>query len=123
MTVMYGRGPKGKASRLHSLVVRSRGKCERCGEQDYSKLQCAHIVGRAYSATRTDELAAWCLCASCHRYLTNWPHEHVAFAHATIGEAAFDALVQKARSNPRPWLPAMWLAECERLTALLEVSS
>lgn len=116
---MYGKGAKAKATKLHSLVVRARGACERCGESDYSKLQCAHILSRRYSATRTDERAAWCLCASCHLFLGLNPYEHVAFATQTLGEVVYAELREKAYSNPRPWKPAMWLAEVERLQALL----
>lgn len=123
MTGMYGAGLKGKATRLHSLVVRARGRCERCGESDYSKLQCAHIVSRRYSATRTDERNAWCLCASCHFFLGHNPFDHVVFAHQTIGEAVYAELREKALSNPRPWKPADWQAEVDRLSALLAVAS
>jgi hypothetical protein len=115
----YGRGAKAKATKLHSLLVRSRGMCQRCGERDYSKLQCAHIVSRRFSATRTDENNAWCLCARCHMHLTTWPNEHVAFAWATHGEDGYAALREKALSNLRPWKPADWQAEVERLEALL----
>lgn len=118
MSVAYGTGPKGKATRLHSLVVRSRGRCERCGST--SNLQTAHIVSRRFSATRTDERNAWCLCASCHRRLTDWPNEHVAFAYQTIGEELYAELRQKALSNLRPWKSYEWQAECVRLQGLLD---
>jgi hypothetical protein len=119
MSVVYGKGAKGKATRLHSLVVRARGACERCGESDYSKLQCAHIVSRRFNNTRTDETAAWCLCWTCHRRLTEWPNEHVAFAWRTIGADAYAELRARALSD-RKWKDADWRAECERLAALLE---
>lgn len=118
MSVAYGTGPKGKATRLHSLVVRARGRCERCGST--SGLQAAHIISRKFSATRTDERNAWCLCASCHRRLTDWPNEHVAFAVQTLGDDLYAELRAKALENPRPWKPADWQAECVRLQALLD---
>ena len=124
MSNIYGKGPKAKATKLHSLVVRARGRCERCGESDYSKLQCAHVISRRYSATRTDERAAWCLCAACHLHLGLNPYDHVEFATQTLGEELYAELREKAMSNPRPWKPAMWQAEVDRLTALLaEVSA
>lgn len=121
MSGIYGKGSKAKATRLHSLVVRARGRCERCGST--SSLQAAHIVSRRYSATRTDERNAWCLCASCHFFLGNNPFDHVVFAHQTIGEAVYRELREKALSNPRPWKQADWDAECVRLSELLAVAS
>lgn len=116
MAVAYGKGWKGKATRLHAELVRARGRCERCGSVD--GLQCAHIVSRRFSATRTDLTNAWCLCAKCHRRLTDWPHEHVAFAHQTHGEAGFRALCDRAQANGRPWSDLDWRAEHERLALL-----
>lgn len=118
MTVAYGKGPKGRATRLHSLVVRARGRCESCGESDYSKLQCAHLVSRKFSATRTDEKAAFALCAACHRRYTDFPLEFAEFAKRTLGEAECDRLHAKAHQNARPWKESDWLAECERLAAI-----
>lgn len=117
MSNIYGKGPKGKATKLHAELVRSRGACQRCGSTD--TLQCAHIITRSYSATRTDERNAWCLCAGCHLYLGLHQFEHVEFALATIGAEVYAELREKATSNPRPWKPAMWQAEVVRLTALL----
>ena len=118
MSVAYGKGPKGKATRLHSLVVRKRGRCERCGST--ANLQCAHIIGRKFSATRTDERNAWCLCASCHRRLTDHPDEHMAFVAATIGMDEFAVLKERALGNLRPWKEWEWQAEADRLKAILE---
>lgn len=84
---------KRKATTLHSMVVRARAgyRCERCGTTD-GQLQCAHIVSRRYTATRCDPFNAWCLCASCHRRLTEHPDEHVQFAYATRGEIGYQSL-------------------------------
>ena len=122
MSNIYGKGPKGKATKLHAELVRSRGACQRCGST--WSLQCAHIVSRRYSATRTDERNAWCLCAACHLHLGLHQFDHVEFANQTIGPELYAELREKAESNPRPWKPAMWQAEVDRLTALLaEVSA
>lgn len=114
----YGRGNKAKATKLHSLLVRKRGACERCGSR--SNLQCAHIIGRRYSATRTDEMNAWCLCAKCHLRLTEHPDEHMAFVYVTIGEDQFRVLKDKALSNLKPWTQAMWGDEAARLQQLID---
>lgn len=132
----WGKGAKGKATRLHSILVRSRGACERCGKPGEIKtasvpglgalvvpiggLQCAHIIGRRYSATRTDERNAWALCAGCHLRLGEHPDEHVHFTAQTIGLEAFDELKQKALAGVKS-SEAFWRGEVQRLTAELEV--
>lgn len=116
--VAKGKGAKAKATRLHSELVRSRGRCERCGKAGVT-FDCAHIIGRRYSATRTDETNAWCLCKGCHMRLTEHPDEHVAFVAQTIGMAAFDVLKTKALEGVRS-NESFWKSECERLTTLLE---
>lgn len=108
---IYGTGDKGKATRLHSLIVRSRGRCEKCGERDYSKLQAAHIITRKYSATRTDETNAWCLCARCHRRLTDFPREHSHFITDTIGSEAYEVLRERAETVTK----MNWTDELARL--------
>lgn len=114
--VAKGKGIKAKATRLHAEYVRSRGACERCGS--VRSLQCAHIVSRRYSATRTDELNAWCLCAGCHMRLTQHPDEHVAFAWKTRGEDGYRALLDKAYAGVKA-NDSFWHAEVIRLESLL----
>lgn len=135
----WGKGPRGKATMLHSYVVRSRGACEMCGRPGedlvvavpklgklvlpIGGLQAAHIVSRSYAATRTDETNAWALCPAHHRRLTQHPEEHVWFATRTLGEAGYAELRAKAYQGLNA-KPAFWQAEIDRLTALLaEVSS
>lgn len=113
---IYGKGAKGKATRLHAELVRARGTCESCGSRD--NLQCAHIVSRRYSATRTDLANAFCLCAGCHMRFTEWPMDFAAFVVEKIGVAGYDALKDKAESNPRPWRESDWKTEADRLAAL-----
>ena len=95
---IYGKGAKGKATKLHSKLVRSRGRCERCGESDYAKLECAHIISRTYSATRTDLDNAWALCHACHFRLSKWPREHSHFITETIGSEKYELLRAKAET-------------------------
>ena len=110
---------KTKATTLHSKLVRTAGRCERCRSVT-GQLHCAHIVGRRYAATRTDENNAWCLCSSCHRYLTENPHEHVRFAVQTRGEDGYDALIQKAYASVGLVMKAaFWQSEVDRLSPLL----
>lgn len=112
--VSYGKGAPKKATKLHSLIVRSRGACENCGERDYSKLQAAHIVSRKYAKTRTDETNAYCLCATCHWRFTNWPLEFAAFVLDHLGDEAYNALRAKAHDTTTK---VDWNAEVARLEA------
>lgn len=112
----YGKGARGKATRLHSQVVRARGRCENCGTTQ--SLQCAHIVSRRYAATRTDENNAFCLCAGCHLRFTDHPFEWVKFVLAKIGVDGYDTLRAKAEAGVKA-NDSFWKAECERLAALL----
>jgi len=114
MTVAYGKGAKGKATRLHSLIVRSRGRCERCGDTRYDKLTTAHIVPRRYSATRTMEEASWCLCYSCHRATEEFPDVFLELVEQTIGLAEYLALKLLAQTPTKK----DWDAEVERLSAV-----
>lgn len=98
------------------MLVRARGRCESCGATE--GLQCAHIVSRRYSNTRTDLGNAFALCARCHLYYTNWPIEFARFVTEKIGEDAYDALRRKALSLNH----VDWEAEVERLEALRDVS-
>ena len=90
----HAKGPKARADRFFSLIIRARGRCEKCGRTE--NLQCAHIFSRRYSTTRCDEANAWCLCAGCHMTLTGDPLAHVEFAFATIGEPAYRELRARA---------------------------
>lgn len=115
MSNIYGKGLRGKATKLHSLVVRSRGRCERCGST--STLQAAHIVPRRYAATRCDPAAAWCLCAACHLRTTEWGSEHMALVEQTIGLAAFEVLRQRAEAGVKA-NDAFWQGWIDTLTEM-----
>lgn len=113
---------KRKATSLHSQYVRARdGRCVRCGSTT-GQLQCAHIISRRYAATRTDEGNAYCLCAGCHRRLTEHPHEHVAFFSELLGSwDEYRKLIDKAYMGKDTVMRSpFWENEIRRLTALLE---
>ncbi len=115
----YGKGLRGKATKLHSQVTRARGVCVQCGQTEPTQLQTAHIIGRRYAATRTDEANSFCACARCHMRWTDHPDEWVAFCDATIGRAEYDRLKAKALAGVRT-SESFWRAECERLAELLK---
>lgn len=113
---LYPKGPKGKADRLFSLVVRARGECAACHATE--DLQCAHIRSRRFSWTRTLEANAVCLCRSCHMRFTHDPLLWVRWVDGRIGARAHDEL--RARSLSDEKLPAgFWEDECARLSRLL----
>jgi len=112
MSNIYGKGAKGKATKLHALIVRSRGRCEGCGSRHV--LQCAHIISRKYSWTRTNLDNAFCLCASCHRYYTDNPVEFGTFTIDKIGEEKYDELRQRRLSIDK----FDWDEEANRLNVI-----
>lgn len=125
MAASYGKGDRAKATRLHSKIVRARANntCENCGRTNgdinpdtgkpVKQIHCAHIISRDQSATRTDELNAFCLCASCHWYMGKWPIEFAKFVYATVGEEWYENLRLKAELGKGKKLD--WSAELERL--------
>lgn len=106
---------KNKATALHSILVRARGRCENCGST--RNLQCAHIVSRRFAATRTDLENAFCLCAGCHMYFTHWPVEFGMFVEQKIGLSRYEALSAKANAGVKAGL-AFWQGELDRLKLL-----
>lgn len=118
MAGIYGKGLRGKATMLHSQVVRLRGACERCGKT-WVLFDAAHIIPRRYAATRTDENNAWCLCKGCHRLTTEWAEEHMLLVERTIGLDAYAELKARAEAGVKA-NDAFWSGEVERLSALLK---
>lgn len=112
MTDIYGKGPKGKATRLHALIIRSHGFCESCGSGH--QLQCAHIISRKYSNTRTSLDNAFCLCASCHRTFTDNPVDFGQFVTDMMGEERYRELVMRRNLISK----VDWDAEATRLTEI-----
>jgi hypothetical protein len=111
VSASYGKGDRGAATRLHSLIVRARGHCERCGAT--SQLQAAHIVKRGYAHTRTDTANAWCLCAKCHWAVDGDPAEFRYLVDATCGWDFYEGLRLKARQGVR--VKFDWAVERARL--------
>lgn len=63
---------KKKADDLVAMIVKVKGKCDKCGRGSGVQLQCAHIVGRNNHSLRFDLKNVLCLCAGCHR----WGHDN-----------------------------------------------
>jgi len=129
MSAAYGKGDRGKATKLHSQVVRTRAgwACERCGRaigdtapsgKLVKQLHCAHIISRHVAATRTDETNAFCLCASCHWYFGKWPIEFAKFTFKEITKSGYEKLLKKATEGKGKKVD--WIAEVARLQLLLD---
>lgn len=130
MTLAKATGPKGKADKLFSKIIRRPGACANCdyvcppscnaGEgihasSRFCKLQCAHIVSRTYSATRCDTANALPLCAKCHYFFTAWPLEFAQFVLDTVGAETYAGLKRLAQKGGRS---INWDREVERLELL-----
>ena len=114
MSTSYGSGAKGKCTKLHAKLIRERGVCEYCGVTE--KLQCAHIVSRTYSSTRTDLDNAFCLCASCHWKFGSWPVDFGLFVLDKITHKGYQNLAKKARAGIGKKFN--WDEELERLKGI-----
>lgn len=88
-----------ECDRLHSELVRARGRCERCGTAH--GLECAHIVRRRYGLTRHRLDNAWALCHYCHRTVDLDALEFMALVRRTIGAPAYVELQADARRTDR----------------------
>ena len=94
MTIKSAKGYKKKCDDLVRKLTLSQSYCSRCRSTSY--LQTSHIIGRRYSATRTDLSNLQCLCAKCHRRLTDFPREFSQWITESIGAKEYERLRQKA---------------------------
>jgi hypothetical protein len=97
-----------KADALFSKKVRASGFCfAKARYPCMGPLQCAHIIGRRYHATRWDLENAVPLCLGHHTYFTDHPNEWKIFIRENGID--YDALHRKA-SKALPEKPADALA-------------
>lgn len=98
----YPKGPKGACDRLFSEIVRSIGLCEQCGRKPPAvQLQCAHIISRRYSSTRTSIRNAFCLCAADHRYFTDHPLEFAKFVQRSWASEFYNDEYVKSQNTAK----------------------
>lgn len=114
MPIKSSKGYKKKCDDLAGKITRSVGKCDNCGSDQW--LTTSHIIGRRYSATRTDLDNLQCLCAKCHRRFTDFPVEFREWIMKTIGEVEYERLRIKAESFRGKF---NWELEYERLKDLI----
>ena len=119
MTVQRGQKYwKNKADDLFKQLVRRGGVCERCGKRGYPTstgpnggLETSHVLSRRYANTRCDFRNAFCLCSSCHRWVTANPLGHAEFFHKWHAERF------EQQGSPTPDEDAMALGETLRRLA------
>ena len=107
-------------TKLHSLLVRTRDgfRCRWCGvhRDDGKQIQCAHIISRSVSATRTDECNAVALCASCHWKQSKNPLVWARWIEEEVGKEHLDDLLERGV----PGVKVVWEEEAVRLKAALD---
>jgi len=82
---------KNKLDKIISEIVRSKGKCDRCGKTE--NLQCAHIFGRTYLNTRWSLENLLALCPDCHiNFAHKCPILFTEFVKEKIGEEEYEKL-------------------------------
>ena len=123
MPADYGKSAKAKATKLHSLYVRTRDNftCRWCGitRGEGKQIQCAHIISRSISATRTDELNALALCASCHWKQSKNPLVWARWLEQELGNEHLDYLLSKGVAGVK----VNWDSEVDRLQTILDEMS
>jgi hypothetical protein len=117
---------KEEATRLHSRLTRDmKGPtCQAlwfevpgvtCGTY---ATECAHVIGRVFSHTRTDLDNSFALCSQHHRHFTNWADDWMRFVDQTIGRDEYERLKAKARDGVNEKFD--WYEENDRLRAIAE---
>ena len=89
------RSLKCKLDKVVSQIVRTRGKCERCGV--VNQLQCCHIFSRTYMSVRFFLTNLLCLCAGCHFWAHKNPILFAEFVKKYFGKYKYTQLKLKAR--------------------------
>lgn len=75
--------------------------CQKCGinlRHNPRAMHLSHFYGRRGKSTRWDKLNGFCMCAACHSWLGEHPHEHTNLVKDIIGSGAFDILAFKAHT-------------------------
>jgi hypothetical protein len=119
MAVKRYKGAKAKADKLFSEIIRAQGYCESEGWADRkcsSQLQCAHIVTRGRSGTRTDTRNAFCLCFAHHRWFHDYPRSFSHFITDSWAAGHYDSVEAKSKRPTK----VNWEERVEFLKAIIE---
>ena len=95
------RALKKKADKLWAEIVKSVGRCLKCGSRD-KQLQAAHIISRRFTNTRHDIRNGLCLCAACHRWAHDYPTAFGRFAESLRGRETIEQLEKQSKFLTKP---------------------
>lgn len=110
------KGLKKKLDIVFSKLIRSKGRCERCGRRPPEVvLNCSHIFSRANLSVRWDELNAKCLCAGDHFEWHQSPLEGMEWLKTIRTPEQLEELKRRANSI-KQWT----VGELKELLASLE---
>jgi len=87
---------RNRRDREFSLLIRSRGKCERCGNTQ--TLQTAHVFSRRFLRIRWNPDNAFCFCCRCHWWAHDNPPFFTEFAKTRLGPKRYQDLLDE-RNN------------------------
>lgn len=81
-----------KLDKIVSKLIRARGYCVKCGNDDYEKLQAAHIYSRTYRSVRWYLDNILCLCVGCHFWGHKNPILFTEFVQERLGPYRYEEL-------------------------------
>jgi len=96
---------RDQLDKLFSKIIRSKGKCERCGKT--SPLNTAHIFSRRNLATRWDKDNVLCFCVGCHFWGHQNPILFTEFVKEKLGSERYEDLKVKANSTKKWTIPEL----------------
>uniref|UniRef100_A0A7C4TXG7 HNH nuclease domain-containing protein n=1 Tax=Caldisericum exile TaxID=693075 RepID=A0A7C4TXG7_9BACT len=99
---------KKRLDDLWGKIIRSKGRCEWCG-QVKPYLNAAHIFSRRFLSTRWDVSNGLCLCPSCHRKAHDRPLDFADFVKTRLGQEEYESLRRKAKYPNKPDLERIYL--------------
>ena len=126
MTKPSAKTAKDSCGRLCREIVRLRGCCQRCLATQ--NLQWAHIRRRKYVGDPdgvslfSNPENSWLLCGKCHQRVDSDAVAFTELVDQTIGREKYEEFVRLSHAPHRRWTASDWIAERERLKAMLEAA-
>jgi len=96
---------RDQLDKLFSKIIRSKGKCERCGKT--SPLNTAHIFSRRNLAIRWDKDNVFCLCVACHFWGHQNPILFAEFVKEKLGIRKYEELKKKSQTIKKWTIPEL----------------
>ena len=96
---------KKQLDKLFSIIIRSEGKCERCGKA--SPLNTAHIFSRRNLAIRWDKDNVFCFCVGCHFWAHQNPVLFTEFVKKKFGIKKYEGLKRKSEQIKKWTIPEL----------------